>query len=614
MGKRLKKSRYISGFDGIRTLAVIGVILYHLAPYQFQGGFLGVPIFFVVSGYLITDLLFQEWQQNKRIDVIGFYIRRVKRLYPALVTLVLATTAYITLFARDLLANIRAVIMTNLLYVYNWYQVAHHESYFDKFGTQSPFTHLWSLSIEGQFYLFWPLIIIILLKFVKKKQPIFDTMIILAFISALLMAILYRTGQDPSRVYYGTDTRMFSILLGAALAVVWPSTALKKDLPTNLRMLLDVVGGGTLLLLCLMFMQMTGESALVYRGGMFFFSVLSMILVAVVAHPGADLNRLLTNRLFTWIGKRSYGIYLYQYPVLVFFESKINVADHSFLYALIEVALILILSDMSYRFLELPLQHFDYSKTWSTLKEFCRRDSSYGNKRWYMLIPGLIVLLAVVGATTGTTAGSEAKKDTALEKTIKENDKKVAKQNKNIAAKTSSSADTNTAKQFDLTENEIAKAKQLQITAVGDSVLADASTTLQEIFPNMYVDAKVGRQVREAIPVLQSLAQSGKLADTVLLSEGTNGPYSEQELDQIMAIVGKERKLYWINVHVPTRRWQDQVNNDLKTATKKYPNLKVIDWYTYSNDHPEWFYDDNVHPNPEGLKYYGPYVARQILK
>lgn len=620
MEKRLKKSRYISGFDGIRTLAVIGVILYHLAPYQFQGGFLGVPIFFVVSGYLITDLLFQEWQQNKRIDVIGFYIRRVKRLYPALVTLVLATTAYITLFARDLLANIRAVIMTNLLYVYNWYQVAHHESYFDKFGTQSPFTHLWSLSIEGQFYLFWPLIIIILLKFVKKKQPIFDTMIILAFISALLMAILYRTGQDPSRVYYGTDTRMFSILLGAALAVVWPSTALRKDLPTNLRLLLDVIGGGALMLLCLMFMQMTGESALVYRGGMFFFSVLSMILVAVVAHPGADMNRLLTNRLFTWIGKRSYGIYLYQYPVLVFFESKINVADHSFLYALIEVALILVLSDLSYRFLELPLQHFDYSKTWSTLKEFCRRDSSYGNKRWYMLIPGLIVLLAVVGATTGTTSGSEAKKDTALEKTIKENNKKVAKQNKNIAAKTSSSehssssADTNTAKQFDLTENEIAKAKQLQITAVGDSVLADASTTLQEIFPNMYVDAKVGRQVREAIPVLQSLAQSGKLANTVLLSEGTNGPYSEQELDQIMAIVGKERKLYWINVHVPTRRWQDQVNNDLKVAAKKYPNLKVIDWYTYSKNHPEWFYDDNVHPNSEGLKYYGPYVARQILK
>ncbi|MEY8661833.1 acyltransferase family protein [Ligilactobacillus faecis] len=620
MGKRLKKSRYISGFDGIRTLAVIGVILYHLAPYQFQGGFLGVPIFFVVSGYLITDLLFQEWQQNKRIDVIGFYIRRVKRLYPALVTLVLATTAYITLFARDLLANIRAVIMTNLLYVYNWYQVTHHESYFDKFGTQSPFTHLWSLSIEGQFYLFWPLIIIILLKFVKKKQPIFDTMIILAFISALLMAILYRTGQDPSRVYYGTDTRMFSILLGAALAVVWPSTALRKDLPTNLRLLLDVIGGGALMLLCLMFMQMTGESALVYRGGMFFFSVLSMILVAVVAHPGADMNRLLTNRLFAWIGKRSYGIYLYQYPVLVFFESKINVADHSFLYALIEVALILVLSDLSYRFLELPLQHFDYSKTWSTLKEFCRRDSSYGNKRWYMLIPGLIVLLAVVGATTGTTSGSEAKKDTALEKTIKENDKKVAKQNKNIAAKTSSSehssssADTNTAKQFDLTENEIAKAKQLQITAVGDSVLAASSTTLQEIFPNMYVDAKVGRQVGEAIPVLQSLAQSGKLANTVLLSEGTNGPYSEQELDQIMAIVGKERKLYWINVHVPTRRWQDQVNNDLKVAAKKYPNLKVIDWYTYSKDHPEWFYDDNVHPNPEGLKYYGPYVARQILK
>ncbi len=144
-------------------------------------------------------------------------------------------------------------------------------------------------------------------------------MIILAFISALLMAILYRSGQDPSRVYYGTDTRMFSILLGTSLAVIWPSTALKKNLQPNFRLALDVIGGVTMVLLLWMFMRMTGESALVYRGGMFFFSVLSMILVAVVAHPGADLNRLLTNPLFTWIGKRSYGIYLYQYPVLVFF-------------------------------------------------------------------------------------------------------------------------------------------------------------------------------------------------------------------------------------------------------------------------------------------------------
>ncbi len=580
MGKRLKKSRYITGFDGIRTIAVIGVILYHLAPYQFQGGFLGVPIFFVVSGYLITDLLFQEWQQNRRIDIKGFYIRRMKRLYPALVTLVLVTTAYITLFARDLLTNIRAIIATNFLYVYNWFQVAHHESYFDKFGTQSPFTHLWSLSIEGQFYLFWPIIILLLLKFVKKKQPIFDTMIILAFISALLMAILYRSGQDPSRVYYGTDTRMFSILLGTSLAVIWPSTALKKDLQPNFRLALDVIGGVTMLLLLWMFMRMTGESALVYRGGMFFF-----------------------------------------------FEDKVNVADHPFLYGVIEVALILVISDLSYRYLELPLQHFDYSKTWITIKEIFAPGSRYGKKRWYLAVPSVIILLALTGAIISPAQGSESKQNSALEKAIESNNKKVATQNKEIQAEKSSQASSvqkasseqatsrsESSSSDSLTQAELTRAQTLPITAVGDSVLADASATLQGIFPNMYVDAKVGRQVKEAIPVLQSLAQMGKLSDTVLISEGTNGPFTEDEMQQIMTILGDKRKVYWINVHVPTRRWQDQVNDDLKEAAKKYHNLKIIDWYAYSKDHADWFYGDNVHPNPEGLKYYGPFVAKQILK
>lgn len=629
MGKRLKKSRYITGFDGIRTIAVVAVILYHLAPYQFQGGFLGVPIFFVVSGYLITDLLFQEWNQNWRIDIKGFYIRRVKRLYPALVALVLVTTAYITLFARDLLTNIRAIIVTNFLYVYNWFQVSHHESYFDKFGSQSPFTHLWSLSIEGQFYLLWPIIILLLVKFVKKKQPIFDVMVVLAFISALLMALLYHNGQDPSRVYYGTDTRMFSILLGTALAVVWPSTSMKKKLPKNLRLGLDGIGLGALLLLVLMFMYMTGESILVYRGGMFFFSVVSMVFVAIVAHPGADLNRLLTNPVFTWIGKRSYGIYLYQYPVLVFFERKVNVADHPFFYGLIEVILILIISDISYRFLEIPLQRFDYSKTWSTLKEIVKPDSNFGKKRWYLALPSAIILVALTGAIISPTYGSTSS-DSALEKAITANNKKVADQNKKIAqnssstsatsssvtSATSSSASSASSTASDapkLTEAQLQTAKTLQITAVGDSVLADASAALQAIFPNMYIDAKVGRQPREIIPILQSLSQSGKLANTVLISEGTNGPYSEQEMQQIMDILGSQRKVYWVNVHVPTRRWQDQVNSDLAASAKKYSNLHIIDWYSYSKDHSSWFYSDNVHPNKEGLQYYAPYIAKQIL-
>lgn len=632
MGKRLKKKRYIKGLDGIRAIAVVAVILYHLAPFSFQGGFLGVPIFFVVSGYLITDLLFQEFQQNGTIDVKAFYIRRIKRLYPGLVAMVLSTAAYITMFSRGLAENLKSVIGTNFLYVYNWYQINHHESYFDKFGNQLPFTHLWSLSIEGQFYLLWPIFIFVMIKFFKKKQPIIDTILIMILFSALEMAFMYHVGEDPSRVYYGTDTRMFSILIGAGLAVVWPSTSLKKQLPSKPRLILDGIGLGSFLLLALMFTKMTGENELVYRGGMFFFSLAAMILVAVVVHPGADWGDWLDNSIFRWIGKRSYGIYLYQYPVMVFYESKIqNIAAHPVLHGLIEIVIILAISELSYRFLEVPLKKFDYSKTSSVVKEFFKADSSYGWKRVYVAIPLLIFVLAAVGSfMPSSVAASDSKDDGQLESVIKNNQKKASSVNQKADKKTSKSSSGNSSvsessnsssesnndgkSPISLTESERKKAQGLQITCVGDSVMADASAKMQEIFPNMYVDAKVGRQVSEIVPILQSLNSSGKLAQTVLISEGTNGPYDENTMEKIMQILGKQRKVYWINVFVPTRRWQDQVNQELKDDAKKYGNLTVIDWYSYCKDHPEWFYDDHVHPNPDGLNYFGPFIAHEILK
>lgn len=637
MGKRLKKKRYIKGLDGIRTIAVIAVILYHLSPFRFQGGFLGVPIFFVVSGYLITDLLFQEFQQNQTIDIKGFYIRRVKRLYPGLVAMVLSTAAYITLFARDLTANLKAVIATNFTYVYNWYQISHHESYFDKFGNQSPFTHLWSLSIEGQFYLFWPLFILVMIKVFKKKQPIIDTILIMVLVSALEMAFMYHAGSDPSRVYYGTDTRMFSILLGAGLAVVWPSTALKEKLRRKPRIILDVVGLAAFVLVGLMFMKMTGENELVYRGGMFFFSLASMILTAVVVHPGADWGRWLDNPVFRYVGSRSYGIYLYQYPVMIFYEAKVrNIAAHPVLHGVIEVAIIMVISELSYRFLEVPLKRFDYSRTKSVIREFCKPDSRYGWKRAFAAVPLLVFVLAAAGSfmPQSASASGSSNDDSELAKVISSNQKKAAANNsgsrkKDSALSSSASSDSSKSSSSSsgnggsddtsgnapiaLSAEEQKKAQSMQVTCVGDSVMADASAKMQEIFPNMYVDAKVGRQVAEIIPILQSLASSGKLAQTILISEGTNGPYTDDTMKQVMQIAGK-RHVYWINVFVPTRRWQDQVNQQLKDDARKYSNLTVIDWYSYCKDHPDWFYDDHVHPNPNGLNYFGPFIAHELLK
>ncbi|KRL04729.1 acyltransferase family protein [Liquorilactobacillus oeni] len=629
-----KKRRYITGFDGIRSLAVVAVILYHLVPYDIQGGYLGVPIFFVLSGYLITDILNAEIRKSGKVNVWNFYKKRMKRLYPALVAMVIGTSAYITLFQRDMLQNIRQTIIANLVYVYNWVQVRQGQSYFDRFGPQAPFTHLWSLSIEGQFYLFWPLILTVLWVLLRKKQPVFDVIFIVAFISALMMALLYRQGQDPSRIYFGTDTRMFAILLGAALSILWPSGSLKSNLNKKGRWFLDMIGTLSLALIILMFFNMPGESELTYRGGMFFFTVIATLFVATVAHPGADMNSVMSNPLFTWLGKRSYGIYLYQFPVMIFYEARVtNIADHPWIHSLIEITIIILISHISYVYLELPLQHFDYSQTKRVVTEFLKRNSRYGWQRLWVFAGLILGVLALAGAVTEPSASTN-KNSQQLKQVIEKNQRTVARgnsleQKKDVTSKKvaksaasqstsssqaqSSSSENTNAKPYDLSEIQKQQAQKLSITAVGDSVMADGSAKLQEIFPQMYIDAQVGRQARDAIAVLQSLAQKGRLANVVLISLGTNGPFSDDELSQIMSAVGN-RQVFWINTHVPTRRWQNQVNDSLKTAATKYHNLKVIDWYGYSNNHSDWFYEDNVHPNEYGLNYYSSYIAKEILE
>ena len=597
---------------------MIAVILYHLAPFKFQGGFLGVPIFFVVSGYLITDLLLMEYQQNGTIDVVGFYVRRMKRLYPGLLAALLGVSAYVTLLVPGFIKNLKQVVAANMLYVYNWYQVFHHESYFDKFGNQSPFTHLWSLSIEGQFYLVWPLLVLILLKVIKHRQPIVDLILGLILFSALEMVFLYQPQLDPSRVYYGTDTRMFAILMGACLAFVWPSAALKRTLPAKPRLVLDVIGLGAFLAIILMFMKMTGQNGLVYRGGMFFLTLAAVILVATVVHPGADMNAIFTNPLFHWIGTRSYGIYLYQYPVMIFYENKVHsIGDHPVLNGLIEVTIILVISELSYRYLERPLQHFDYRHPFDFIREIIKKDSVYGWKRVWVAVFLAIFVTGVVGLLAPSTQMESSKVDSSqqLAKQIAKNKKQIAKNNKAAKQASTNLANSQPKKtQTALTPAEQQKAQTLAVTCVGDSVMADAAPKIQAIFPQMYVDAKVGRQVAEIIPLLSSLAQAGKLADKVLISEGTNGPYDEDTMAQIMQILGSKRQVYWINVFVPTRSWQDQVNNDLKRDQKKYHNLKVIDWYNYSKNHADWFYEDHIHPNPTGAEHFSTFTAKHILQ
>ncbi len=288
-----RKNRFIKGYSGLRALAVIGVILYHFDPNTFIGGYLGVPIFFVLSGYLVTDHILASYEETGYYDNKRFYLSRLKRLYPQLVTVLWASGAYMLMFQQQTLAKFNQIVTTNLFNVYNFWQIANGQSYFERFaGNVSPFTHLWTMSIEGQFYIFWPLIMMVLIKFCKTRYRAFWIIIGFSILSALEMAILYQPNVDTSRIYYGTDTRFFALGLGAALAFVWPIKHLKREINKTDWIILDITGTVSLIGMLWLFLSriMDPQAAFAYRGGMFLFSLFTTIFVAIIAHPASHWN------------------------------------------------------------------------------------------------------------------------------------------------------------------------------------------------------------------------------------------------------------------------------------------------------------------------------------
>ncbi|WP_119326824.1 acyltransferase family protein [Companilactobacillus musae] len=632
------KRRFITGFDGLRTLGVIGVIMYHLNPNVFSGGYLGVPIFFLISGYLITDHFFNTVDYGGSFSLSNFYVKRVKRLYPGMLFVLLASGAYIVMFLKGLLYHLDQIFVTNVLNVYNWWQIFNGQSYFERFANnESPFTHLWTLSIEGQFYIIWPILLILFTKYGVKKSRIFGFSMIVSIASAIWMAILFKPGVDPSRIYYGTDTRLFSILLGCGLALIWPAEKLKSGLKKNDKLKLNLVGLLSFALMILMIFTIKDSDPFLYRGGMFIFSITTCIFIAVVAHPDSFWNGVLSNRVFHYVGTRSYGLYLYQFPVMIFFESKFkNVADHPILYPVIEVILIVLITEFSFRFVEQPLAH----AKWSDVKNFFRVSSSVQRVLALVIalisITGCYSVVKAVGAPKPNVNHSQlatkinknekankAKKQKAIENLKKSKAKQKDATGKMSAAdyarykKLAKSHPINTDfEKYGLTQIDLQRLKDIPLTAVGDSVMADGSDNFLKLFDDkkVIVDAAVSRQLDASLGILQNYKDQGVLAPNVMIGLGTNGPFNMQQVSQIMDLVGPKRHVYWINVHVPTRPWEKTVNGVLSEATKKYKNLTIIDWNDYSQGHTDWFYDDNVHPNPDGSMYYTSFVAKEILK
>jgi peptidoglycan/LPS O-acetylase OafA/YrhL len=347
---------YLPGLDGLRAIAVVAVIGYHVGVPWLEGGLLGVGMFFTLSGYLITMILVREWDRTGGIDLRNFWVRRARRLLPAVIVLLLVVLAATALVAPWDLGTRLWESLAAMLYVSNWTTIAAGVSYFDRFGGPGALDHLWSLAVEEQFYVVWPLLFLGLLRAWRGRlSRVAQATLVLAALSFVLMAVVAVPGFDNTRAYEGTDTRAGGLLIGAAVAMAWRPDRLTARIAPRARLVLDGIGVVALGTILWLFVATAQHSMWLYRGGILTLSIATVALVAVVVHPASRLGNALGGRSLVWIGERSYGIYLWHLPIIAFTPAAVW-ADQPLLRAGMQVALAFALAAVSWTYLEDPIR------------------------------------------------------------------------------------------------------------------------------------------------------------------------------------------------------------------------------------------------------------------
>jgi peptidoglycan/LPS O-acetylase OafA/YrhL len=640
---------YLPGLDGMRALAVIAVLLYHSGGGGafVPGGFLGVEVFFVISGYLITSLILAQWRSTGRVELKAFWVGRARRLLPALYVVLVVTLTYAVVFLPGEVAGLRADVLAAMGYVTNWYLVWGHESYFEAVGRPSLLKHLWSLAVEEQFYVVWPLVLAFGLSagaVVTRWPRAMCIALTGAAGSAVLMALLYRPEVDPSRIYYGTDTRATGLLVGAALAFVWApwraapasnpggwSAAVKQRSRLRRRWgwiaprLLDLAGLaalGGLVFLCLSL----GEfEPFLYRGGLASVALLSALMIMACAHPHSQLGlALLGGQPLRWIGQRSYGIYLWHWPVFMITRPQLDVPLEGWSVLVIRLALTVVLAELSYRFVETPIRRGALGRAWRELREaqgFRRRQLSLMWAGAAMSVVAICVALGVavsqaqqperpsyLPSVNAIHTKSPPETSGTAERAVADNSEG---EHQIVTRRTA--AVRKTEENPPREKRADAEAPVGPISAVGDSVMLGAAGQLEKDIPNLTViDAEVGMQAYTAVDVLNARRAAGELGQVVVVHIGTNGVYTKEEFDQTMQALEGVRRVVFVNVNVP-RVWEEPNNEVISEGVGRYPNRAVLaDWYSASVDHPEYFVEDGVHLTIKGQKVYAALIAEKI--
>ena len=598
----------------MRALAIIAIIFYHLMPHVLPGGYLAVNIFFVLTGFFITASVIEEYGQKGKLAYKRYLARRFQRLFLPLLGMLLSVTAYITLFQRDLLLNLRPWLLSSLGMVNNWWQISVGGSYFEQFYVQSPFMHLWFLSVISQFYVIWPLIVLLLLALYKDKRIILYTAVGLSLFSALAMAMLYVPGEDASRVYYGTDTRLFSFMIGSALSVVWPLERLNEPVSKRTKRRLTLAGFFSYAVLGVMFSRMLDSQTLTYRGGMYLNSVIIGVGVVLTAHPATSLSKMMRFKPIQWLGRRSFLLYLWYYPVISLYQAKVvDTSVDPGQHILIQLAIMLSLSEIGYQIFEKKRWKMTSVQFWRPADTIARikASGSEGSTRHFSgnLAPfvGFCLLLTALTGFVQARSGENASVQELREQI-------AASQSKMEAMNRDDSTRSRAINNIEGLEREtVLFAHGADITFIGDSVLLSVADQLVTIFGRAVVEGAVSRQLYQTAEVIADLEKREQLHDTVVVFLGSNGTFTQTQMETFITEIGTSRNLFFLTTNVP-RIWKDSVNEQLALAESNHSNVHILDWNAFSSGHDEWLLEDQVHPNPIGAQQLALFVAEEIYQ
>ncbi len=589
---------YLPGIDALRALAVLAVFFYHADVGWMPGGFLGVDVFFVISGYLITSLLLREFRGGGAVHLGRFWLRRALRLLPAVGVLVAVTMIAAAILEPDRIDAFRDDAVASLFYFANWHFVYGHVSYFEQFQAPSLFTHLWSLSVEEQFYLFWPLVFAAGMKLFGRGRLLLGVLAG-ALASVVLAWILFDPGADASRVYYGTDTHAVGLLLGVALALVWsPIELRRRRTGAMVGPILDVVGVLALAYLVLSFVHVHDYDLALWHGGYLWLAIVTALLVAVLVHPAARLGNLLGRAPVLWLGLRSYSFYLWHWPVLALTRPGIDVDLPRGVLIPLQLIFVLVLADLSYRYVELPFR--------GRGKRPALPDNWLRMARPALLV-AVVAVVALVG-WSGLFGGGENRPDAAAASTRSFARVRAApvRQPADEAAIPATKGEATG--QSDEPQRPLRPAKHPpRIIALGDSVMIGAASNLAaRLGPGFSMNAKVGRQASEFVEIVQQLRREGHHPNALIIQMGDNGPLYGDDMEAIQKATSEVGEVFLINDHAPVS-WIDESNHALAEAGEDWPHTTLIDWASVAAENEDELWD-GIHLKPAAAGLYARLV------